>query len=92
MTDAMRVCVGVDVAKATLDVQVRPTDAHWGVANEDGGIRTLVERMHELAPAQIVIDHPQRDGPAAGAVVDPVRDGDRLTFKTVADVGPTGVG
>lgn len=39
MTDAMRVCVGVDVAKATLDVQVRPPDAHWGVANEDGGIR-----------------------------------------------------
>lgn len=254
MTDAMRVCVGVDVAKATLDVQVRPTDAHWSVTNEDGGIRTLVDRMRELAPAQIVIeatggyelavvsalaaaglpvvvvnpravrdfaratgqlaktdqlnagilarfaeqvrpavrpladaeqqeldalltrrrqliemltaliayltrelgraetelgdlvrrspvwrerddllqsapgvgpvlsftilaalpelgsldrkaieggahrvyaysiDHPQRDGPAAGAVVDPVRDGDRLTFKTVADVGPTGVG
>ena len=92
MTDAGRLCVGVDVAKATLDVQVRPTDAHWGVANEDGGIRTLVERMRELVPAQIVIE--ATGGYEAGlpAVVDPVRDGDRLTFKTVADVGPTGVG
>lgn len=35
MTDAMR-GIGADVSKVTLDVQVRPTDARWSVANDEG--------------------------------------------------------
>ena len=56
MTDAMRVVVGVDLAKATLDVQVRPTDAQWRAANDDDGIRDLVAQLRAFVPAQIVIE------------------------------------
>ena len=56
MTEAMRVSVGVDVSKATLDVQVRPTDAQWRAANDDDGIRDLVAQLRAFVPAQIVIE------------------------------------
>ncbi len=56
MTDATRGSVGIDVSKGTLDVQVRPTDAQWTVANDDHGIRSLVARLQTAAPAQIVIE------------------------------------
>jgi transposase len=56
MTDATRGSVGIDVAKGTLDVQVRPTDAQWTVANDDAGIRALVTQLQTVAPAQIVIE------------------------------------
>ncbi len=56
MTDATRGSVGIDVSKGTLDVQVRPTDARWTVANDDAGIRALVAQLQTAAPAQIVIE------------------------------------
>jgi transposase len=56
MTDATRGSVGIDVSKGTLDVQVRPTDAQWTVANDDAGIRALVAQLQTAAPAQIVIE------------------------------------
>ena len=56
MTDATRGSVGIDVSKGTLDVQVRPTDARWTVANDDAGIRALVAQLQPAAPAQIVIE------------------------------------
>jgi transposase len=56
MTDATRGSVGIDVSKGTLDVQVRPTDARWTVANDDRGIRALVAQLQTTAPAQIVIE------------------------------------
>lgn len=56
MTDATRGSVGIDVSKGTLDVQVRPTDARWTVANDDAGIRALVAQLQTVAPAQIVIE------------------------------------
>jgi len=46
--------VGIDVAKATLDVAVRPSGEHWSAPNDDAGIRTLVERLRPLAPALLV--------------------------------------
>jgi transposase len=48
--------VGIDVAKATLDVQVRPSDERWTVANDDAGIRTLVEQLRGVAPTQVVLE------------------------------------
>ena len=48
--------VGVDVAKAHLDVAVRPTDAAWRVANDGPGIAALVERVQELAPGVVVLE------------------------------------
>ena len=31
--------VGIDVAKAQVDVAVRPTDERWAVSHDDTGIR-----------------------------------------------------
>jgi hypothetical protein len=39
------VLVGLDVAKATLDVAVRPTGESWQVTNDDTGIGELVLSM-----------------------------------------------
>jgi transposase len=56
MREAERRCVGIDVAKATLDVAVRPTDERWTVANDEAGIRTLVEQLRAVAPTQVVLE------------------------------------
>lgn len=56
MREAERRCVGIDVAKATLDVQVRPSDERWTVANDEAGIRTLVEQLRAVAPQQVVLE------------------------------------
>jgi transposase len=56
MREAEQRCVGIDVAKATLDVQVRPTDERWTVANDELGIRTLVEQLRAVAPTQVVLE------------------------------------
>ena len=36
--------VGIDVAKAQLDIAVRPSGERWAVPNDAGGVVTLVER------------------------------------------------
>jgi len=56
MSDVARQWVGIDVAKATLDVQVRPTDQAWSVANDEAGIRTLLEHVRAAAPTLIVLE------------------------------------
>lgn len=56
MTSATRGSVGIDVSKGTLDVQIRPTDAQWSVANDDASIRALVAQLQAAAPARIVIE------------------------------------
>ncbi len=42
--------VGIDVAKAWLDVGVRPSGAHWRVANAEAELPALVERLRTLRP------------------------------------------
>jgi transposase len=49
-------CVGIDVAKGWLDVAVRPTDAHWRVANTEAELLTLVERLRTLSPQLVVLE------------------------------------
>lgn len=39
------VFVGLDVAKASLDLAVRPTGETWSVANEEAGVAQLVTRL-----------------------------------------------
>lgn len=51
-----RCFVGIDVAKATLDIAVRPTGATWQVANEDRVLPDLVARLRTLAPTRIVLE------------------------------------
>lgn len=48
--------VGIDVAKAWLDVAVRPSGAHWRLENGDTAIARLVEQLRALAPQLIVLE------------------------------------
>jgi len=48
--------VGIDVAKATLDLAVRPTGATWQVPNDDRILPDLVARLQALAPTRIVLE------------------------------------
>jgi transposase len=48
--------VGVDVAKATLDVAERPSARKWGVANDQAGIAQVVTRLQDLRPALVVLE------------------------------------
>jgi transposase len=50
------VFVGLDVAKATLDVAVRPSGDHWRVSNDEPGIASLVARLQPLAPSLLVAE------------------------------------
>jgi hypothetical protein len=40
--------IGIDVAKAELEVAVRPSGDRWTAPNEPGGIRQLVARLTTL--------------------------------------------
>ncbi len=48
------VFVGLDVAKATLDVALRPSGEPWSVANDEAGVTSLVERLRARGPTLIV--------------------------------------
>jgi len=48
--------VGIDVAKAELEVVVRPSGARWTVTNDASGLAQLQERLQALAPALIVLE------------------------------------
>jgi transposase len=48
--------VGIDVAKAELVVSVRPSAERFTVANDDRGVRTLVERLRAISPQLIVLE------------------------------------
>jgi transposase len=48
--------VGVDVSKARLDACCLPAGQTLGVANDDAGVRELVEFLRPLAPALVVVE------------------------------------
>jgi transposase len=48
--------VGIDVAKDTLDVAVRPTAETWQVANEAASMSALVAQLETLAPALVMLE------------------------------------
>lgn len=50
------IAVGVDVAKAVLDVAVRPSGDTWQVPNDEAGVAALVARLRALAPSIIVAE------------------------------------
>ena len=53
---APEVFVGIDVAKAQLDIALRPTGERWVVTNDEPGIATLVTRLQEIAPQLIGLE------------------------------------
>jgi transposase len=48
--------VGIDVAKAQLDITLRPTGERWALVNDDAGIATLVARLQAVQPTLIVFE------------------------------------
>lgn len=50
------VTVGIDVAKARLDVAVRPTGEQWQIPNDEAGIADLVARLQPHTPQLIVLE------------------------------------
>ena len=48
--------VGIDVAKAELVVSILPAAERLTVANDERGVRTLVERVRSLTPTLIVLE------------------------------------
>ena len=50
------VTIGIDVAKAHLDVAVRPSGDQWQVANTEEGIADLLAKVKPLGPSLIVLE------------------------------------
>jgi transposase len=48
--------VGIDIAKAQLDIALRPLGERWAVTNDDTGITALVRRLQEIGPQLIVLE------------------------------------
>ena len=46
--------VGIDVAKAQVDVAVRPTGDRWEVPHDEAGVRRLVSRLKTLEPVMVL--------------------------------------
>ena len=42
--------VGIDVAKAQVNVAIRPSDDRWEISHDDAGVRQLVSRLKVLEP------------------------------------------
>ncbi len=48
--------IGIDVAKAHLDLAVHLSSDSWRVANDEAGISSVVTHLRELDPALIVVE------------------------------------
>jgi transposase len=48
--------MGIDVAKAQLDIAVRPSGERWAVPNNTAGGATLVEQVQALHPTLMVLE------------------------------------
>jgi transposase len=65
--------VGIDVAKAQLDIAIRPAGERWAVPNDASGVTTLVDRGQALQPTLMVLEAPgglERAATAALATAD----------------------
>ena len=63
------VYVGIDVAKATLDVAVHPTPDRWTLAYTEREVAGLVTRLTALDPALVVLEATGGlEGPLVGAL------------------------
>ena len=48
--------VGLDVAKATLEIAVLPSGETWTVTNDDAGVQELLPQLLTLAPTLVVLE------------------------------------
>src|SRR6266542_1236780 len=56
MSEPTGMFIGIDIAKARLDVAVHEPASHWPVDNTDAGIAELVQRLQALQPTRIVLE------------------------------------
>ena len=61
--------MGIDVAKAQLDIAVRPSGERWTVPNDADGVATLVAQGQALHPTLMVLEAPGGLERAATAAV-----------------------
>jgi transposase len=47
---------GIDVAKAQLEIALRPTGERWEVTNDEAGIASLVAHLQAVVPTLIVLE------------------------------------
>lgn len=50
------VFIGIDVAKDSLDIHVKPSDEHWTSTYDSQGLKAVVERLTAFEPACIVLE------------------------------------
>ena len=48
--------IGIDVAKAQVDIALRPAGERWTVPNDTNGVTMLVEQLQPLSPPLIVLE------------------------------------
>ena len=48
--------IGIDVAKAQLDIALRPSGERWAVPNETSGVTTRVDQLQARHPTLIVLE------------------------------------
>ena len=58
--------VGIDVAKAQVDVALHPTGERWVVSYDEPGIPELVSQLKTIGPAKIVLEATGGLGTAVG--------------------------
>jgi transposase len=54
--DTSALYIGIDVAKAQLDIAVRPSGEQWTAPHDEAGISTLVARLQALRPTLVVLE------------------------------------
>ncbi len=55
-TTTTPVFVGIDVAKAKLDIGVRPGGEYWQCANDEAGMTEAVQRLGDRSPLLVVLE------------------------------------
>ncbi len=48
--------VGIDVAKDTLDIALRPSEQLWQISYDDAHVAALVTQLRALSPTRIVVE------------------------------------
>ena len=56
LMERQKTYVGIDVAKAGMDVAVCPSDESWMISNDEAGIRQLVSHLKTLEPALVLLE------------------------------------
>ena len=73
--------VGIDVAKASMDIAVHATGQRWSFRNDDAGIAKAVACLRELSPALVVLE-------ATGGIELPLTAAVAMAGIAVAVVNP----